>query len=109
MSHSVYVIAEFLPRQNHEQELFELLNNLAAQTLKNEKGCLSYLVTRQVLHPGAQGVSKYKIVSIEEFSDKSAFENHCSASYVIDFVKQYIEPKDTSIVDDFCVRLFSAQ
>ncbi len=109
MPHCVYVIAEFSPKKNHEQEFFGLLNELGAQTLESEEGCLRYLVTQQILHPRAPGHSKYKIVSIEEFANEDAFDNHCKTKYVTDFIQKYIESKDTGIVDDVCVRLFSIE
>lgn len=105
MPKQVHCIAEFLPIKGHEQELLHLLNELATETLANEKGCLKYCVTQQIPHRGATGKSKFTIVSIEEFKDWQAFDIHCNSSYVADFIQKYIEPKDTP-VEDLYVRLF---
>lgn len=104
----VYVIAEFLPVQNQEKKLFELLNHIAFLTLKNEKNCLKYVVTKQINHPGTSGQSLYKIVSIEEFKNTESFDQHCQAPYVRDFVAQYMQA-DREIIQDFNVRLFKSQ
>lgn len=106
LNHHVYVVAEFLPVQGQEEELYRLLKNMASVTLENEKNCLKYVVTRQIEHPGAAGASKYKIVSIEEFKDKDAFDVHCQSDYVADFVEKYVK-NERMVIQDFNVRLLS--
>ncbi len=107
MSKNIHIIAEFLPRKNQEQKLLNILNKLAEECLK-EDGCLRYHVTQPVSHPYAPGTSQYKIVLIEEFTDIPSFEAHCGEKHVKDFLQQYVESKDTGLVEDLCVRLFSA-
>lgn len=45
MSKKVYCIAQFQPKAGREQELFEALQALEPNTLR-EDGCIQYIVTR---------------------------------------------------------------
>lgn len=107
MSGPVFVVSEWLPKENCEQELWKQFKNLMAVTLKNESGCIRAHATRQISHPGAPGKSKYKIILLQEYVDTKAFDIHCGKDYVTNFVKKYIENKETSLVEDGRVRLFS--
>ncbi len=106
MSH-VFVVSEWLPKENCEEELWKQFKKLLAVTLKNERGCIRAHVTRQIPHPGSPGKSKYKIVLLQEYVDIKAFDSHCDANYVTDFFKEYIENEETSIVKEWTCRLFS--
>lgn len=50
MSKKVYCIAQFQPKAGKEKELFEILQSLEPNTLR-EDGCLQYIVTRHVNSP----------------------------------------------------------
>lgn len=107
MSTHVFVISEWLPKEKCEQKCWTQFKELMALTLKNETGCLSARVTRQVSHPGSPGKSKYTIVLQQEYIDVKAFDIHCNANYVKNFVEKYIENEETAIIQDGTCRLFS--
>ena len=106
MSDHVFVVSEWLPKKNCEQELLNVFKKLLALTLEKEKGCISARVTKQIAHPGSPGKSKYTIVLMQEYVDIKAFDIHCAATYVTDFFKQYIVNKNTAVVEDWSCRLF---
>ncbi len=54
MSKKVYCIAQFLPKPGQEQALFQVLQALEPNTLR-EDGCLQYRVTRHIPSPFAEG------------------------------------------------------
>lgn len=107
MSGHVFVVSEWLPKQNCEQELWKYFKNLTALILKNESGCIRAHTTRQISHPGSPGKSKYTIVLLQEYVNIKAFEVHCKADYVTDFFKKCIENEETALVKDWRCRLFS--
>lgn len=107
MSGHVFVVSEWLPKENREQELWNHCRKIMALTLKNESGCIRAHATKQIPHPGSQGKSKYTIVLLQEYVDIKAFDIHCNADYVTNFFKKYIENEETSIVKDWRCRLFS--
>ena len=99
LSH-VFVVSEWLPKPGYEQELFRHFKKLMSLSRK-EPGCVSAHATKQISHPGSPSTSKYSIVLLQEYIDISAFE------YVTGFFKDFIENKETSIVEDWKCRLFS--
>ncbi len=107
MSGHVFVVSEWLPKENCEEELWDFFKELMALTKKNESGCIRAHATRQIPHPGSPGKSKYKIVLLQEYVDIKAFDAHCHADYVKSAFKKYIEDEETSIVKDWRCRLFS--
>jgi len=107
MSGHVFVVSEWLPKENCEEELWNFFKELMALTKKNESGCVRAHATRQIPHLGAPGKSKYKIILLQEYVDIKAFDVHCQADYVKSAFKKYIENKETSIVKEWNVRLFS--
>ena len=107
MSGHVFVVSEWLPKENCEQELWKQFKTLMALTLDNESGCIRAHATRQIPHSGSPGKSKYKIVLLQEYVDVQAFDVHCNADYVTRFFNKYIKDEDTSIVEEWCCRLFS--
>lgn len=107
MSDHVFVVSEWLPKKNHEQELWMYFKKLLALTLEKESGCLRAHVTEQITHPGSPEKSKYTIVLLQEYTNIQAFDEHCAASYVTDFFKKHIDDKQTAIVEDWTCRLFS--
>lgn len=107
MSSHVFVVSEWLPKENCEEELWDFFKELMSLTKKNESGCIRAHATRQISHPGAPGKSKYQIVLLQEYVDINAFDAHCRSDYVQSAFKKYIENKETSIIEDWCCRLFS--
>jgi quinol monooxygenase YgiN len=106
MSNHVFVVSEWLAKENHEQRLFGLFKELLAKTLAQESGCIRAHATQQIAHLGAPGKSKYTIVLLQEYVSMEAFDMHCKANYVTEFFATYITNNDTSIVEDWCCRLF---
>jgi quinol monooxygenase YgiN len=106
MSNHVFVVSEWLPKKNCEQECWKQLKKLMAETL-NEQGCLSARAMRQISHPNSPRKSKYTIVLQQEYVDIKAFDAHCNTEYVKDFVKKYVETKETALIEDGMCRLFS--
>jgi len=51
----LFVVSEWLPIKNHEEELWNEFKKLMALTLAKEKGCLRTHATPQISHPGAKG------------------------------------------------------
>ena len=107
MSNHVFVVSEWLPKENCEQALLQEFKKLLALTLEKENGCISARVTKQISHPGSPGKSKYTIVLMQEYVDIKAFDMHCATSYVADFFKTYVENEKTSLVKDWTCRLFA--
>lgn len=107
MSNHVFVVSEWLAKENHEQELRDRLKSILTLSLENESGCLNARVTRQIEHPGSPTKSKYTIVLLQEYISVQAFDIHCNADYVTSFFRNYIENKDTAIVEAWRCRLFS--
>lgn len=107
MTGHVFVVSEWLAKENHDQELWERAKEIMSLTLQNEQGCLRAHAWRQMSHPGAPGKSKYTIVLHQEYVNLAAFDAHCQSQYVGDFFKTCVENKDTAIVADWCCRLFT--
>ena len=107
MSDHVFVVSEWLPKKGHEQEVWDKFKQLMAVTKAQEKDCIRAHATRQIAHPGSPGKSKYTIILLQEYLNIEAFDAHCKAHYVIDFVKNYIENKEAAIIEDGTCRLFS--
>lgn len=107
MSGHVFVVSEWLPKENCEEELWDFFKGLMALTKKSESGCIRAHATRQIPHEGSPGKSKYTIVLLQEYVDIKAFNAHCDSDYVKNAFKKYIENKETAIVEDWCCRLFS--
>lgn len=109
MSGHVFVVSEWLPKKNCEEELLNRFKELMAITKKSESGCIRAHATRQIVHPGAPGISKYKIILLQEYIDMHAFDVHCQASYVQNAFEQYVKNEETALVQDWTVRLFSEE
>lgn len=107
MSGHVFVVSEWLPKENCEEELWIFFKELMALTKAHETGCIRAHATRQIPHPGAPGSSKYKIVLLQEYVDIKAFDIHCQADYVKHAFEKYIEDEKTSLVEEWNCRLFS--
>ncbi|MGL5464011.1 putative quinol monooxygenase [Aeromonas veronii] len=87
MSKKVYCIAQFLPKPGQEQALFQVLQALEPNTLR-EDGCLQYRVTRHIASPFAEGES-FPIVFNEIWQDMAAFEAHCQRAEIKAFFERY--------------------
>lgn len=107
MSNNVFVISEWLAKENCEKELWDHCKKIMSLTLENETGCVRAHATKQITHPGSPGTSKYKIVLLQEYVDIKAFDIHCKADYVSTFFKNCVENEETSIVKEWRCRLFS--
>jgi quinol monooxygenase YgiN len=70
-------IATIVAKAGKEQELLSALTALLDPTRK-EPGCLSYILHQNLDNSG-------EFIMIEKFSDKSAFDYHCSQSYFEQF------------------------
>ena len=87
MSKKVYCIAQFLPKPGKEQALFQVLQGLEPNTLR-EDGCLQYRVTRHIASPFAEGES-FPIVFNEIWRDMASFEAHCQRAGIKAFFERY--------------------
>ena len=104
MSSKVYCVAQFLPKAGQEQALFEVLQGLEANTLR-EDGCVHYRVMRQIPSPFADGKS-FPLIFNEVWQDMSAFEAHCQRAELVDFFET--QCKSTSgLVQDWNVCIYS--
>lgn len=106
MSDHVFVVSEWLAKENYDNELFEQFKKLMAITKQKEKGCIRAHATRQISHPGSPGKSKYKIVLLQEYINIEAFDLHCASDYVKEAFKTLAEGQDAMIQEWTC-RLFS--
>lgn len=107
MTDTVFVVSEWLPKINHEKELWDKFKKLLSLTKQKEKDCIRAHVTRQIAHPGSPGKSKYTIVLLQEYVNIEAYDIHCNSDYVKDFFKENIDNPETGIVKDWQCRLFS--
>jgi quinol monooxygenase YgiN len=107
MSGHVFVVSEWLPKENCEEKLWDSFKELMALTKKSESGCIRAHATRQIPHPSAPGKSKYKIILLQEYADTKAFDVHCQADYVKSAFRKYVEDEETALVQEWNVRLFS--
>ena len=102
MSSKVYCLAQFQPKAGNEQALFEVLQSLEPNTLR-EDGCLQYTVTRQITSPFAEGKS-FPIVFNEIWANMAAFEAHCQRQEIVDFFNTYCLADDGLAADwNVCV------
>lgn len=108
MSKSVFVVSEWLPKPGCEKALWEAFQLLVAQT-KTEPGCISARITRQIEHPGSPGKSKFTMVAMQEYSDVTGFDFHCSQDYVAAFFEACVANAETALVEDWTCRLFSEE
>ena len=106
MSGPVFVVSEWLPKKNCEQEMWQHFKKFMALTA-TESGCVRAHATRQISHPGSLGKSKYTVILLQEYVDLKAFDFHCKQDYVKNFFKKYVEDEKTSMISDWQCRLFS--
>ncbi|MGE3318805.1 MAG: putative quinol monooxygenase [Candidatus Berkiella sp.] len=109
MSHTYFVISEWLPKASCFHDLVTIFKQLAAITLEKENGCLRYHVTQQIEHPGAQGQTQYPIVLIQEYASKEDFDKHCESDYVASFAEKYLLNEETKLIEDWRCRLLAAE
>ena len=102
MSKKIYCIASFKAKTGKEQDLLEVLQGLEPKTSR-EDGCIQYIVTKQISHPNAEGIS-FPIVFNEIWESKEAFEIHCNKEYIKDFFQAHCVDKDGFVEDsNVCV------
>lgn len=109
MSDHVFVVSEWLPKEDYEHKLWVNCKKLMDLTLENEKGCVRAHATKQITHAGAPGKSKYTIILLQEYINLEAFDIHCGSDYVVNAFKELVEDKETAIVEDWQCRLFSEE
>jgi quinol monooxygenase YgiN len=97
MSKKVYCLAQFLPKPGKEAELFQVLQALEPNTLR-EDGCLQYRVTRQISSPFAPGHS-FPLLFNEIWTDLAAFEAHCQRPQIQQFFARYCTAEDGLAAD----------
>lgn len=102
----VFVVSEWLAKENHDNELYEQFKQLMSTTKQNEPGCVRAHATRQISHPGSPGKSKYKIVLLQEYINQQAFDLHCTSDYVKAAFNKLVDGKE-AIVEEWTCRLFS--
>jgi quinol monooxygenase YgiN len=86
MSHILYCIAQFTPKEGKENALFEKLKSLEPDSLR-EEGCIYYRVTKKIENPYATGNSM-PIVFHEAWKSTEEFERHCQRKEIIDFFEK---------------------
>lgn len=106
MSEHVFVVSEWLPKEGKDQELWQHAKRMMALTLK-EEGCVRAHATRQIVHPGAPGTSKYTVVLLQEYRNLEAFDIHCRSDYVTQLFEKYVQDEETGIVEAWTCRLFN--
>lgn len=97
MSKKVYCIAQFSAKPGKEKALFEVLQSLEPNTLR-EDGCLQYTVTRHLPSPFAEG-SSMPIAFNEIWADMASFEAHCQRQEIREFFAKYCQAEDGLAAD----------
>ena len=92
MSQKVYCIAMFRAKPGKEDELFQVLQSLEANALR-EDGCIQYITTRHVSSDFAPGTS-FPIVFNEIWENKAAFEAHCQRKEIVAFFERECVSED---------------
>ena len=86
MSQKIYCIAMFRAKPGKEDELFQVLQSLEANALR-EDGCIQYITTRHIPSDFASGES-FPIVFNEIWENKAAFEAHCQRKEIVAFFER---------------------
>jgi quinol monooxygenase YgiN len=107
MTQPVFIISEWLPKVGHEKELRDACKKFAFDSLEKEPGCVTFRVTKQIIHPGSPGKTKFTITLMEEFESLSAFEEHGEAEHCVNFFNAHVNEGPDCIVEDWRCRLFS--
>lgn len=97
MSKKIYCVAQFLPKEGKEAELFQVLQSLEPNTLR-EDGCVQYRVTRQLQSAYAPGKS-FPLAFNEIWADLESFEAHCERSEIKEFFARYCVASDGLAAD----------
>ncbi len=105
MSKTIYCTAAFKPKEGKARELFETLQRLEPNTLR-EEGCLYYRVTRHIPHhPFADGQS-YPIVFHEAWRDDASFRAHCQRQEIVSFFQRHCLSPD-GLVEAYNVTVYT--
>ncbi|MGY5453038.1 putative quinol monooxygenase [Agarivorans sp. MS3-6] len=104
MSKKIYCIAMFKPKAGKLNQLFEVLQGLEPNTLR-EDGCIQYTLTRQIDNPFATGTG-YPIAFQEIWADKDSFEAHCQRQEIKDFFQAQCVA-ESGFVEDANVCVYS--
>jgi quinol monooxygenase YgiN len=90
----VVCVAEFFAKDGKTEELIDALHVLMKPT-HAEPGCIRYELNQRTDQPNG-------ITFIEKWTDKKAFDEHCSTPYITDFFNN-VRP---GLVDRFEVKLY---
>lgn len=104
MSKKVYCIAMFKAKPGKQDDLFNVLQALEPNTLR-EDGCIQYIVTRHVKSSFAEGNS-FPLVFNEIWRDEAAFEAHCQRREIVEFFESQCVA-ETGLVADYNVCVYS--
>lgn len=104
MSKKIYCVAQFQPKAGKEDELFDVLQSLEPNTLR-EDGCLQYIVTRHIASPFAPGKS-FALAFNEIWADQPSFEAHCQRAEIKHFFDTYCLAED-GLAADWNVCIYS--
>jgi len=104
MSNKVYCVAEFQPKAGQFEALFQRLQALEPNTLR-EDGCIQYRVTRQIQSRFAPGKG-FPIVFNEIWQNLAAFEAHCQRTEIVEFFETACLAED-GLAEDWNVRIFT--
>jgi len=94
MSEKIYCVAQFLPKEGREKELFDKLKALEPESHK-EEGCIQYTITKHISNPFADGES-YPLAFNEIWKNKEAFEEHCQREEIQNFFQSECLSEDGS-------------
>jgi len=106
MSKKVYCIAMFKAKPGKEEALFNVLQALEPNTMR-EDGCIQYIVTRHIKSSFAEGTS-FPLVFNEIWEDNQAFEAHCQRKEIVAFFEEQCVAED-GFVEDYNVCVYSDQ
>ncbi len=104
MSKKIYCTAQFTPKDGEFEALFNRLKALEPNTLR-EDGCISYIVTKHIQSPFADGDSM-PIVFHETWASNEAFEKHCQRDEIVEFFNSECLSSD-GLVESYNVTVYS--
>jgi quinol monooxygenase YgiN len=100
MSERVFVVSEWLPKKNCEEQLWIFLNTIMTLT-ENEKGCVRAHAYRPTNLPESPVKSKYPFMLLQEYIDIQAFEAHCQEEHT----KNAFEQQVPLLVEEWTCRI----
>lgn len=104
MTSRVYVLAQFKAKKGKETALFDILKALEPDSYR-EKGCIQYMLTRQIKHPSATN-NDYTIVFNEIWEDAEAWAAHGRRKQIKHFFESQVQA-ESGLVEDAIVTAYS--